>query len=320
MKDELPDLSQLVSLAIMSWDENRERTQQARAGKIGPSNIGFCRQQAVLITNGVQPSDSAYSWSAVVGTALHVVVGEALQQTFPDWLVDTPAKPNPRVTATLPRTAAEVSGTPDVIIPKRGVYDLKSKDGLEQVKHYGTTQNHKMQRHLYGMGCIAAGIFKADEPFMVGCIYIDRSGKDPVPYVEEEPFDPAFTEEIDSWIEDVIYAVLHGEEGSRDIAAARCETFCEFFTACRGSLPMQESEPITDAEAIQAIDMYVEGREMEKVGKRLKSEASALLHGINGSDGRFQVRWTHINETEVPGFTRRASDRIDVRKLKAPKK
>lgn len=79
---------------------------------------------------------------------------------------------------------------------------------------------------------------------------------------------------------------------------------------------MRDSEPITDPILIGAIDQYVEGRDMEKQGKRLKSEAAAVLDGINGSDGRFQVRWVTTPGSDVPGYYRNESTRIDVRKVR----
>lgn len=55
---------------------------------------------------------------------------------------------------------------------------------------------------------------------------------------------------------------------------------------------------------------------MEKAGKDMKREAQAVLDGINGSDGRFQVRWVTVSETQVEGFTRPASKRLDVRAVR----
>jgi hypothetical protein len=307
----------LVGLAIRSGQETEGRTQQARAGLIGPSDIGFCRQKVVLVTKGVQPSDAKPTWAAAVGTALHNYVGDILKRMFPDWIIEGNGQ---KVTATLPRTGSQISGTPDWIIPSENLLlDLKSKAGLEIVRREGPSLSHRMQRHLYAMGAIDAGLLDPSRPVYVGNVYVDRSGKDAEPYIQIEEFDPGFTDEIDSWVEDTIYAVRYDEDASRDIAASRCETFCEFYTACRGALPMSESEPITDPVLITAIDTYVEGRDMEKVGKQLKREAAAVLAGVNGSDGRFQVRWTNIPGSEVPGYYRNDSTRIDVRKVRGAK-
>ena len=307
-----PDYGTLIAAAISAYQENSPRTKQAREGKLGPSDVGFCRNKAALVTKEVQPTDSQPKWSAAVGTAIHDYVGAALKAMYPNWLIEEVT-----VTATLPRTGAQITGTPDIVdVSNNALLDAKTKDGFEEVKRYGTSLNFKMQRHLYVMGAIDAGLLDPDRTIWVGNVYLDRSGKEPIPHVEVEEWDASFTDEVDQWVEDVIYAVLHGEDASRDIAAARCETFCEFYTACRGGLPMSDPEPITDPEVVHAIDMYVEGRELEAMGKKLKQQAKPVLNGVNGSDGRFQVRWTVIPETDVPGYVRAASERLDVRKVR----
>ena len=307
----------LITIGIRNGQENSARTQQSRAGKLGPSDFGFCRQKAVLMTKGVAASDAKPMWAAAVGTALHTYIADILGEQFPDWIIEGRGH---KVTATLPRTGAEVSGTPDYIVPNENLLlDLKTADGLLTVQRQGPSLSHRMQRHLYAMGAIAAGLLDDTKPVFVGNVYVDRSGKDPDPYVTIEEFDPGFTDEIDSWVEDTIYAVRHDEDASRDVAAAVCEKICEFFTVCRGALPAHDSEPITDPTLVGAIDQYVEGRDMEKTGKRLKAEAAAVLDGINGSDGRFQVRWVTTPGSEVPGYFRRESTRIDVRKVRKAK-
>ena len=57
------------------------------------------------------------------------------------------------------------------------------------------------------------------------------------------------TDEIDSWVGDVIYAVKNNEDASRDIPAAVCERICSHFTACRGALETNDgAELIIDTE------------------------------------------------------------------------
>lgn len=311
-------LAALIKMGLRSAQENDPRTLQSAQGRLGPSDIGFCKQKAALMTKGVKATDSKPMWAAAVGTAIHNWTGEALKQMFPDWIIPMPEDGTAyRVTATLPRTGAQISGTPDTVIPDmNALLDTKTVNGFAQIMRYGTSLNHKMQRHLYVLGAIDAGMLDPDRPILVGNVYLDRSGQNPDPYIIVEEFDESFTDEIEAWIEDVIYAVRHGEDAEREIAPAVCERICEFYSVCRGALPASDNEPITDNNLIQAIDMYVEGRNMEKQAKAMKSEAAAILDGINGSDGRFQVRWVETPASEVPGFTRAASRRIDVRAVR----
>jgi hypothetical protein len=126
------------------------------------------------------------------------------------------------------------------------------------------------------------------------------------------------TDEIDSWVGDVIYAVKNGEDASRDIPAAVCERICSHFTACRGSLETYEGgELIMDGELLTAVDMYTEARNMEKTAKQMKDEASARLAGVNGSTGQWQVRWVEVQPSRVESFEKNGYSRLDIRKARA---
>ena len=309
-------IAAMIDMAVKAGIEHEPRTQQSRAGLIGPSDIGFCRQTAALTVKEIAPTDSSSPWAAVVGVAMHKHLAGFLQNAFGDsWIVE-----EAKVTATLPRTQAQISGTPDYVVPEFNlILDAKTVDGLKKVQTYGPSQGHRYQRHLYAMGALDAGLLNPDEQVFVGNVYIDvgrGNPDDPKVWVTIEPMDDALTDEIDSWVEDVIYAVKQGEDASRDIAAPVCERFCEFFTVCRGSLPTSESEPFTDPEIVHAVDMYVQGRDMSKEGEQMKKEASAILKGLNGSTGEWQIRTVTVNEQDVPGYRRAASTRLDVRRVR----
>jgi hypothetical protein len=198
------------------------------------------------------------------------------------------------------------------------VLDIKTVDGFQWVKREGTSQNHKFQRHLYAMGLIQGGILNGEETVYVGNIYFDRSGKESHPLVIVEEMDVMLTDQIDSWVSDVIYAVKHGEDASRDIPAAVCERICSHFTACRGALETYEGgELIEDSGLVAAVDMYTEARNMEKTAKQMKEEASALLAGVNGTTGQWQVRWVEVQPTKVESFEKQGYSRLDIRKARS---
>jgi hypothetical protein len=289
---------------------------QADEGRLGPSDIGFCRQKAALMVKGIEPTDSTPKWAAAVGTAVHNYVEAAIKGMFPDWLLGS--IDNLTVTATLP-SGAQISGHPDIVIPSANtVLDIKTVDGFAWVKREGTSQNHKFQRHLYALGCVQAGLFDKTKPVYVGNVYFDRSGKEATPLTIVEELDPMLTDEIDAWVTDVIYAVKNGEDASRDIPAAVCERICSHFTACRGALDTHEGgEPITDPELIAAVDMYTEARNMEKTAKQMKEEASTMLAGVNGSTGDWQVRWVEVQPSRVEAFDKQGYARLDIRKARA---
>lgn len=310
------DYGLAIDAALTSFMDNSPRSMQADEGRLGPSDIGFCRQKAALMVRGVEATDSTPKWAAAVGTAVHNYVEAAIKEMFPNWLVGSIDKI--RVTATLP-SGAEISGHPDIVIPQENtVLDIKTVDGFAWVKREGTSQNHKFQRHLYALGCMQAGMFDLDNPVYVGNVYFDRSGKEPTPLVLVEEIDLMLTDEIDSWVGDVIYAVKHNEAASRDIPAAVCERICSHFTACRGALEINEGgEPITDPELLAAVSMYTDARDMEKTAKQMKEEASSRLLGVNGSTGTWQVRWVEVQPSRVEAFDKQGYSRLDIRKARS---
>lgn len=304
-----------ISAALTAFMDNSARSQQAAAGRLGPSDIGFCRQKAALMTRGVEATDSTPKMAAAMGTAWHNYAETAIKAMFPTWLLGS--IDNITVTATLP-SGAEISGHPDIVIPTENtVLDIKTVDGFAWIEREGTSQSHRYQRHLYALGCLAAGYFDRTKTVYVGNVYFDRSGKDDRVLVKVEELDPTLTDEIDSWVQDVIYAVKHNEDASRDIPAPVCERICDFYTACRGNLPVHEGgELITDSEMLAAVDMYVEARDMVKTGEQMKKEASARLFGVNGTTGKFDIRWVEVQPTTVESFQKAGYSRLDVRKTR----
>lgn len=310
-----------LRMAIRSYGLMDGRTLQSKAGIIGPSDLGFCRQRAALMIRGVEQTDAKSIWPAQVGTALHRYVGEALRVAHPDWVID-----ERRVTCTFP-SGFEVSGTPDAfgVVPIVGdgfylVLDVKTKDGLMESRRQGASQNWRYQRWTYAKGVIQAGDVPEGHLVLVGNAVIDRSGAEDEVVVMLEEFDDLLGFEIDDWISDVTYAVTHNEDAMRDVAAPVCERICEHYTACRGGLPMSDSEPLTDPTIAEWVQMYNDGMKMERAAKRLKEEAKSLLVDLNGivitGEGAYEVRHTEVAETDIAGFTRAGYVKLDIRKAR----
>jgi hypothetical protein len=315
MTDRSDKIRDLVSTALKDFMDRAPRSIQSAEGILGPSDIGFCRQKAALMVREIPQTDEVPKWAAAVGTALHNYIEAAVKKAHPDWLCGS--IDNIRVTATLP-SGAEISGHPDIVVESsNAVLDIKTVDGFEWIKRSGTSQQHKYQRHLYAMGLIQGGILDDSKPVLVGNIYFDRSGKESEPMVLVEEMDPTLTDEIDSWIQDVIYAVKNGEDASRDIPSPVCERICSHFTACRGELNIEQgSEFIEDQELLSAVDMYVEARDLSKQAEKMKKEAQAMLHGVNGSTGTYHVRWVEVQPTTVESFEKAGYSRMDIRKVR----
>lgn len=303
----------LLTTALNDYMDNSGRSKQAAAGILGPSDIGFCRQKAVLVTSGVPATDKPHKWAAAVGTAIHNYVEAAIKQAHPEWILGS--IDDLIVTATLP-SGASISGHPDIVVEaSNAVLDIKTVDGFEYIKREGTSIQHKYQRHLYALGLIQEGILNDSEPVIVGNIYYDRSGKQPEPLVMLEEFDPNLTQEIDSWIQDVIYAVRHGENSSRDVTSVVCERICSHFTACRGGLEIHDgAERIEDPTLVAAVEMYADAQNMARQADRMKSEAKGILYGVNGTTGTHDVRWVQVQGSGE----RPPSLRFDLTKTRTP--
>lgn len=308
-------IKELITTALSDYMNKSPRSVQSAEGILGPSDIGFCRQKAKLMIEGVPQTDDPPKWAAAVGTALHNYIEAAIKKSHPDWLCGSIDEIE--VTATLP-SGVEVKGHPDIVVPSsNAVLDIKTVDGYEWIKRSGTSQQHKYQRHLYAMGLLQAGILDESKPVLVGNIYFDRSGKQSEPLVLVEEMDVTLTNEIDSWIQDVIYAVKHNEDASRDVPSPVCEKICSHFTACRGGLGIEEGTVmIQDQELLSAVDMYIEGRDMAKKAEQMKKEAQSMLNGINGSTGTYQVRWVDVAPTTVDSFEKVGYSRMDIRKVR----
>lgn len=315
LEEKAEKITQIMSQSLTDFMDGTARSIQSADGIIGPSDVGFCRQKAVLMTKGVPQSDVVPKWSAAVGTAIHNYVEAAIKESHPDWLVGSIDKM--RVTAKF-ESGIEISGHPDIVVKtSNAVLDIKTVDGFEWVKRQGTSIQHKYQRHIYALACIQSGLLDGSSDVYVGNIYFDRSGKIPTPYVTIEKFDPSLTKEIDNWIQDVIYAVKNNEDASRDIPSAVCEKICSHFTACRGSLEDSDhTEFIDNPELIAAVDMYVEAREISKTAEAMKKEAQTRLAGISGSTGDWQIRWVEVGATRVESFDKAAYSRMDIRRVR----
>lgn len=302
-------LSEVFAQAFSNHNAASARSQQKQ---IGASEIGFCRQRTAYRVREQEPTDARSMWSANVGTAIHAWAADALKAAFPEWIIE-----DVTVTATLP-SGFEILGHPDIIVPTwNAVLDLKTVDGFAKIKRFGTSAGHKYQRHLYALGALQAGLLDDTQPVYVGNVYLDRSGKEAVPYVVVEEIDHTLTDEIDAWVSDVTYAVEHNEDAMRDVAAPTCEAIsCEFFTACRGGLPAGENEVIDTPEIRDAVTLFIEARDMKREADRMAASAKSVLSGLNGIAGGYQIRTTLIPESEIAATMRNAYTRLDVVKVR----
>jgi len=162
------------------------------------------------------------------------------------------------------------------------------------------------------LAAIQAGLLDESKPVIVGNLFWDRRGKDEPLWLWEE-YDPTLTDEINSWITDVIYAVENDVEAERDVPAPVCERICEHYTTCRGGLPvLGDNEPITDPLLVKMVNMYVGARDAKAEATEQMRIAREALFGVNGFTDTHQVRFTDT----VDEHTGEITTRLDIRRAR----
>lgn len=306
MTQDLADrIADLWVEAIQEATTSTERALQQADFRLGMSDLGHCHEYARRMIKQEPFSDERDKTAAFLGSVIGEGVESALHRKHPDWLFQQ------EIVTTLP-SGLRIPGHPDVIDPTTPlVADNKTKDGFEVIKKMGHTQQQRFQKHGYAAGCIQAGLVP-EEGLMVANVYIDRSGSEIRPYVIAEPYDPGVLEEIDAWIEDVLYAVRNDEESSRDMPRDWCERFCEYFSSCR--LYDTDVTGLLEApDVLSAIEVYEEGKALEKEGKKKKDQAKTVLEGVVGHTPTHTLRWIEIGATTIPETHRAGYARLDLR-------
>lgn len=296
-----------------------ERSLYAQEKRFGVSDIGGCRRYVQFLIEDEPFSDPRGDFlAAYIGTE----VGRGLER-------DYVALRNPhaltQMTVTVPIEVVvegevfqiNLPGHPDEVEPAEHgnvVNDYKTKDGLGVVIREDGEHKHKFQVTLYAKALIRDGVIT--DKARLAITYVDRSGAEQEPHVVEWDYDEAIYEEAVEWLSDVIYAVHMKEEASRDMPRQWCESYCPFFTVCRGRDTDVEGV-ITDPYILATIEHYDTARAEITALESVKKAAAAELKGVAGhlADGRV-LRWVHVNETKIETYTRRAYEKIDLTRPK----
>lgn len=300
--------------AVVDRDMNQSaRAQQSAERLIGPSEVGGCRAYLAHMIAGT-PIDEDYDdikWAAFIGTAVGDDLERGLADMFDDVRTQVP------LTATLP-SGLQVSGNCDIVIIGDGIYDLKSKDGLALVRRTPPSLQYTIQANIYLKGAIEKGLVPPDGTWNL--VYVDRSGKDDQPHVVTGTLDPDVLAVADARLEDALYAAEHNlDDAPRDMPMDFCLGYCPFVSSCRGKDEHQVEGLITDPDLLAAAQGYRDGLAMEKEGAKLKSESKAVLTGISGSTGEYEISWTWVDATAMPATTRAGYNRMTLRKVPTKK-
>lgn len=298
--------------AIKGWNATTDRGKQTHEHRIGISDIGNCREYVRWMTIEQEFTNEPELHQAFIGSWLGEGIEQAVSGMFPK------AKTKLEVTVELP-SGLKLTGHPDLVLP-RGVLDVKTVDGLTGVRKHGPSEQQQFQRHLYAAALVQAG--ELPEDCFVGNVWVDRSGRDPKPFVNLESYDPTWLKRADEWLSDVHYAVTNKERAFQDKPIEWCEVCCPFFSVCRGEDARKDREQggmITDAFAVDYVDTLIQAREQKKEAEKTLEDCRRALAGVSGSTGTHMVRWVYVGPSQVPGYERAAYEKLDVRRIPNPK-
>ncbi len=308
--------------AIQNASNGTARSQQQQDFMLGVSNLGHCKQYAALMMKQVPFSDKRDKTAAFFGTVAGAAIEAQLKIDHPDWrFQDDLFFPLP--------SGGGIGAHPDVVIPfeaqdieagfYQGVLDGKSKAELETIKKTGPSQQQIYQVHAYAKAAIKAGLLNPDHPIIVGDVYFDRSGKDVIPHAVMHLYTEDVITFIDEWVNDVKYAVMHGEDASRDMPREWCWSYCEYATACRGHDTDVEGL-LEDPDILAAVEMWEEVKDLKAQAKKKEAAFKRTLDGVTGSTGTYNVRWTEVGPVEMKASTRSGYKKLSITKVPGARK
>jgi hypothetical protein len=307
---------------IQNASNNTARSMQQQDFMLGVSNLGHCKQYALLMMRQTPFSDVRDKTAAFFGTVAGAAIEAQLKIDHPGWQFQKD------LFFPLP-SGGGTDAHPDIIIPfdaqdieagyYQGIWDGKSKAELETIKKVGPSQQQIFQVHAYAKAAIAAGILNPDHPIVVGDVYFDRSGKDVTPYAVMHLYTEDVITFIDEWVNDVKYALTHNEDASRDMPREWCWSYCEYATVCRGNDTDVEGL-LEDPDILAAVDMWEEAKDLKAEVKRKELAYKRTLDGVTGSTGTYNIRWTEVGPVEMKASTRNGYKKLSITKVPGARK
>ena len=270
---------QTLITALIKQDRSRARSQQKT---IGVSSLGDCRRKVWHMVQGDEPVNQTLSLPAIMGTAVHAAIEEALNGS-----------------GALLEHRVEINGLPPATIDyfdkvTGEVVDWKTIT-LKNVDYFVTRQK-RWQVQVYGYLMQRAG-FEVTTVTLVG---IPRDGTENDIVVHSEPFDEATALEALAWLEDVRSSTI-APAPERD-PVSFCAKYCPFFgELCQGMSKDFAGDPITDEVVEQAADRYVQLNAEIKALELAKDAAKEALVGVAGvTVNGVRVSWSEIAGRQTP--------------------
>jgi hypothetical protein len=290
-----------IMLAVGEWQDSTPRTQQSRDGVLGFSDLGGCRE---YIRGNVQhdeahPPVHPLKWAAAIGTAVGDLIETALAWKYGDRVITQ------RKLRLDLGDGIVIEGSADaILLYQNAVIDLKSKDGIAEVRRDGPSLKEWIQIAGYLVACIQAGILGKDATAHL--MYYDRGGSDKTMHsatidftLALEYLELARTRLFE--VADAIDAGVAPGDYLRDEPESWCFAVgCKFYQTCWPAGVYTPTEEITDPQIIDLVDRYDQARtdenEAAAIRRALREKLKPMggngeVHYVSGRTPRFTVKW-----------------------------
>lgn len=308
-------LGELVWKTIAHAQANAPRTLQADSRVLGMSDLGGCREYIRATIAGDPGSEpGGLKMAAYAGTA----IGDKIEADVKAALAHAATQRRVTLELDVDGTKVMVSGSSDLFFLEPyedevlglldpGVLDLKSRDGLAEVRREGASFKERVQISGYLVAAIQEGFLQTDAIGVL--LFFDRSGKDRGFHTWTIDYAGALRilEAAKARLGEVAASLATARHAPRDEPESWCwNVGCRFYAACWTGY--QPTGAIEHERELDAVRRYTEARRDQKdVVKRLDA-AKADLEFVEGvtPDG-VSVTWSEMSN---------GARRIDVREPK----
>ena len=205
------DPKDLLIEVLRAKDATRSRSVQTQ---VGPSELGGCRRKVWYRLNSqVETNDNELKLAAIMGTAIHATIEEALALADPSgekYVVESEVEYN------------GMKAHIDLWIPETGaVVDWKTS----KVKNlsYFPSKQQRWQVQVYGYLLEKSGL---GNPKTVNLVAIARDGDERDVKIHSEAYDPAIAEEALVWLEEIKKSSI-APDPEKD--ASYCKFYCKYY-------------------------------------------------------------------------------------------
>lgn len=269
-------ISQVLVDALAVADNARPRSRQTT---VGPSELGGCKAQVWHKLNATPPTNpNTLRLAAVMGTAIHSVIYDALQRSDP-W--------GERFELEVEAEADGIRGHVDCYDKTTAtVWDWKTVTKKKLAAF--PSRQQRWQVHVYGWLLAQTG----REVQRVGLVAIARDGNESDVVEVSEAYDEATALEAVAWLREV-EAMTEAPAGERD-AVSFCRNYCEWFGACPGKDAPTESpgEVLGEQDAATVHDYVTAKAAADEAAARVAALREELV-GVSGVTGDgWRVAWS----------------------------